>query len=49
MSRKPISLLVLLSLAALTACADVTGPESTGFCTVNGGPGTCGPGATAQK
>jgi len=49
MSRKPISLLVLLSLAALAACSEVTGPEQTGFCQVTGGPGTCAPGATVQK
>jgi len=45
MSRKPLSLLVLLSLAALAACSDVTGPQPEGFCGVTGGPGTC---VTAQ-
>jgi hypothetical protein len=40
MSRKPLSLLVLLSLAALAACSDVTGPDTNGFCSISGGPGT---------
>jgi hypothetical protein len=41
MSRKPLSVIVLLSLALLAACSDVTGPETEGFCSINGGPGTC--------
>ena len=41
MSRKPLSLLVLLSLVALAACSDVTGPDTDGFCSISGGPGTC--------
>jgi hypothetical protein len=46
MSRKPLSVIVLLSLAFLAACSDVTGPETEGFCTITGGPGTC---VTASK
>ena len=41
MSRKPLTLLVLLALAALSACADITGPQDAGFCQITGGPGTC--------
>ena len=44
--RKPLPIIALLSLAALAACADVTGPESDGFCAITGGPGTC---MTTQK
>lgn len=44
--RKPLSIIALLSLAALAACSDVTGPESDGFCAITGGPGTC---MTTQK
>jgi hypothetical protein len=47
--RKPLSLLAILALATLAACADVTGPSTpNGFCTVTGGP-DCTPGVTAQK
>jgi hypothetical protein len=45
--RKPLSLVVLAALALLAACSEVTGPQTEGFCTVNGGPGTCPPGVTA--
>lgn len=44
--RKPLSIIALLSIAALAACSDVTGPESDGFCAITGGPGTC---MTTQK
>ena len=43
--RKTLSIVVLLSVAALAACSDISGPE-TGFCPITGGPGTC-PTATA--
>lgn len=49
MSRKPLSLVVLLALAVLTACSDITGPEKTGFCPITGGPGTCATEATAHR
>ena len=50
MFRKSLSFLTLVALAALTACADITGPEKTGFCPITGGPGTCvEPGVTAHK
>jgi hypothetical protein len=40
--RKPLSLIALVTIAALAACADVTGPTSKdGFCQISGGPGTC--------
>jgi hypothetical protein len=39
--RKPLSLVALLVLAALTACSDITGPKPSGFCPITGGPGTC--------
>ena len=41
MSRKPLSVIGVLSLALLAACADVTGPDTDGFCSISGGPGTC--------
>jgi hypothetical protein len=41
MSRKALSVIVFISLAALTACSDITSPETPGFCQINGGPGTC--------
>ena len=41
MSRKSLSVFALLSLALLAACSDVTGPDTDGFCSINGGPGTC--------
>jgi len=44
--RKAVSLLVSLSIFGLAACADVTGPQPEGFCTVVGGSGTC---VTASK
>ncbi len=40
--RKPLSILALVAVAALAACADVTAPQQpTGFCPITGGPGTC--------
>ena len=41
MSRKALSVFVFISLAALTACSDITSPETPGFCSINGGSGTC--------
>jgi hypothetical protein len=38
--RKPLSLLALLSLAALAACSDISGPQSEGFCPITGSDGT---------
>ena len=46
--RKPLSLVALLAVAALAACSDITGPTSSGFCPITGGPGTCEGGVTAQ-
>ena len=41
MSRRHLSLLVLALLTfAVSACADVTGPEPTGACPVTSGTGT---------
>jgi hypothetical protein len=39
--RKPLSLIALLTLAALAACSDISGPQPTEFCPITGGPGTC--------
>lgn len=48
--RKPLSLVALLAIAALSACSDITGPQPGGFCPITGGPGTCYvSGVTAQK
>ena len=47
--RRSLSLVALLTLAAVTACSDVTGPQPSGFCQITGGPGTCGPGATTVQ
>ena len=44
LARKPLSLLAIVALAALTACSDITGPQQPGFCPITGGPGTCDPG-----
>src|SRR5438045_2007143 len=48
--RKPLSLNALVSLAALAACSDITGPDSKpGFCPITGGSGTCDGHIVAQK
>lgn len=47
--RKPLSLVALLAVAALTACSDITGPQPSGWCPITGGSGTCDGGVTAQK
>lgn len=39
--RKPLSLLAIVSLALITACSDVTGPQTEGFCQITGGSGDC--------
>lgn len=38
---KTLSLLAVAGLLALAACSDITGPETSGFCPIGGGPGTC--------
>jgi hypothetical protein len=43
--RKTLSIVVLLSIAALAACSDISGPDA-GWCPITGGPGTC-PGVAA--
>lgn len=39
--RKAVSLVMSIALVGLAACADVTGPQQEGFCTVVSGSGTC--------
>jgi hypothetical protein len=41
MSRKPLSLGILIALVFLAACSDVTGPQNEGFCPITGGSGDC--------
>lgn len=42
MSRsKAFSLVAVAAILALAACSEVTGPETSGFCPIGGGPGTC--------
>jgi hypothetical protein len=43
-TRKTLAFLAVISLAALAACTDVTGPQPNGAdetCAITGGPGTC--------
>jgi len=47
--RKPLSVVALLAVAALTACSDITGPETSGWCPITGSSGTCEGGVTASK